>query len=351
MGRILSQSLLILMRSFGLVYPPLLFALLLSLLLGQVAGTTSQVSPYLAWSLLGLALFLLYCAYQAGWCTMVALTSHRWLSSPLMGAKPLAEPAKAADGSTGPVVRPMLVEPFFTTFQGFVSGVGRFFGPMILGHVVQLVALLGVAVGVFCWIQSQGGVPLVVRELYHQLQASPQDSATVMDSLEKLSPVQLQTLSEFMGWLVMGLVGYGVFYWLTMFWQPLVIAGVAPGGLLTPGAVRSEASSAAGRPMGVFRAYWTSLSLLWRDPLAMILMGLMLLAVHMLPLLLFEGAAAVLGGWIATLVQFISLIFETWLLVVLFVYGYHRLGLVPPLLSDDKPAKSADSNNTLDRTA
>jgi hypothetical protein len=289
LASIFSDSFIILSRYFTLVYVFFLFLLLIGFLLPR------QAEPSLdpAWIALAVVVVLIGMAFLAGWFSMITKACLNFL---------VGKNRITTEEEPDPAL-PLMES--FALFREFFPGIGTHFISFAIGGFLNL----GVLAAILYFVQdatASMGPSIDLMEKLARMDL-PQREA----EMRAMSFAQLEALSRLSLIIMGGVIGYGVFVLLTMFWPAFVIL----------------------HQQNVFKAYWQSILQFFRDPFRVIAIGLFFVLGHVLPLLLFAGGSV----FLLVMCQFLLMLLEIYTVVVLFVYVLHRIG---------KPAEVTDTGNT-----
>jgi hypothetical protein len=242
---LLSQSLRLLGRTTVLLYPILLLLLLLGLL-KMPADQTRVLATTPEGIALVVVLFFVSCAILAGWAAMVYQACLAWCSlffvalpsyQPKFDKKALAalkansSPSSTAQDSVQKAEAAGLLTPLSGMLQlgqAFFSGIGQFFGPVLLGVGLQVFALFGIIALTQWGVHEVGGVPPVVAQIAAYIKQHPtltqvQLNQYLESTLLAAGVPQLITLRNVCFVLIGGLTAYSTVATLTLFWLPILL--------------------------------------------------------------------------------------------------------------------------------
>lgn len=281
-------------QNLVLIYPLLLYLLLMSLFIIQLG--TAATNPLLFLSVL-VMLFLLAATFSAGWFAMAAQGARNGYVSQrkkqadrdagrLLSVKEALKMAENNESLEGKRIDGLEPDPIlsesWSLFKAFVPGVGQFFLQLGLGWtVVLLVAWL-----FLFWLPSMTGGEIALEAAVAQsnsLQFS-------MDDFYHLSG---------------GFLAFCVLFWMTIFWIPEVIVNEVP--------------------------FWTgmarSIKLFLKDPLRLSVMGLFFLGVNGCTLFFLFISGALGVPLLPTFIQLGAILFQVYTVLWLFVYLGEEIGV------------------------
>lgn len=301
--RLFSDSFAVFRRNMILVYPLLLFLLLVSVLMHPESGALPTLD--MKWILLIGSIILLFFAFLAGWNNMMYEACRRWVF-------PDKTPPVPASQTQTP---PTGAEPFkeiFSLFGYFLPGVGEFFGSFLIGGLIQVGVALLIFYGAQTLIEQGGGVPHVLEKM-----TALKTQAEVNTFIAGLPVTEQEQMGRFSMVLLGAMAVYGMFYLLTMLWGPYVIV----------------------HRVNVFKAYGLSMRQWVRDPLRILAIALLFFMVYSLLLLLQPNDMGLM-----LLFQFIFLFLKTLFGLVLFVYLLQthpsEQAMHPPVIPEESPPAS-----------
>ncbi|MDX2085030.1 MAG: hypothetical protein SFZ03_06555 [Candidatus Melainabacteria bacterium] len=300
--QLMAQALGLLGQHLVLVYPILFLMLLLSVLM-QPLGLPALEAR---WLLMGLLLFLLYAAFQAGWLHMV----YRMVIQAELRRRRSVASIDVPDLDDLPS---LLLPGGFRLFSDFFPGVAQFFVPMLLGALLHGLMILAVLLAIHLSVEQWVGYPPVLLQWVQMLQ---QVDAQVLESQEHLNRLmsgflsslkalpdpQLDQLASFLSMVMAGLVFYGLLSWLTMFWPVFVMV----------------------RRLGVLAAYGRSVQQCLKDPLGVIGLGV----AYLLTMVLLRQLTAVasFNFILVMILQMMGLLLGIYWVVVQFLYVVRKTG-------------------------
>ncbi|MEB3244429.1 MAG: hypothetical protein VKJ06_00375 [Vampirovibrionales bacterium] len=263
-----------------LYYPLMLFLLLLFML-------TPQATPGgdWRWLLLYALLGLLYLAFTSGWFAMMSSAS-KTVTEALPPLTPVS-PERATDKKPEQPGVLMLLSQF-------MPGVGRFFGPLLAGALIQLAVFVGLILAAEQTLMGRIPAPLI-EVLGRPMASAEALQAALTETLKTLSLSQHQALQSAL-WITLGCVALlGLIYAATVLWMPLVVQTRVP----------------------FWKAYGHSLKRFAKDPFGLILLSVfplggvviaqMLLALNMPLLAVLAQVVLLLWNVVAALLPFMYL--------------------------------------------
>lgn len=292
LGKVFSDSLVILSRNFVLGYPFLLLLLILMMVMPEagppplLASTSGETAGF---PLLELAFYLgillIGMAFMAGLFNMTYRAVRIYWEDKKRGEAGEAEEQEASE---------ILWRPF-GLMKEFFPGIGRYFVRFTIGGLVQFVFMALLAAAFFYYLEQTGGVPEVLGQLSRE--STESEIVEAFTSLPVEDKVQLNRLA---GFLLGAMLAYGLFWMLTMFWPAFV--------------VMMEATA--------IRGYTNSLRQFTGDPLGVFGIGALFFVVTMVLSLLLSGSMV-----LVVLRQFLFIFVHLYFIIVTFVYLIYRYGL------------------------
>jgi hypothetical protein len=291
---VFSNSFVIWARNFSLVYVILLGMLLIGFVTPREigAGTDTQLLLMLG------SLILLMAAFMAGWFNMIAAACRRYF--------------ERAPGEKGTPRQDFMEN--LSLFKYFLSGVSLHFLSVALNFVISGVILFLLS------FSLQGILPKVLPVFQRLLQSDISDPAQQLLSL----PAEERVLVEQFSFTVFRLVLlFAVFSLLTALW---------------PAYVTQFGDN-------IFKAYWHSLRRFFKDPFRFLFIaGLFVVSQLLFPLV----SAAFSGNIIlGTLAQLSGLLFNIYMMIVLFVYALQTSNR--PLCIQEAEGEQSDKTDSDDQ--
>ncbi len=311
--KIFKDSLVILFRNLILVYPLLVYILLLTVMFPHEplpklpdfeAGQIHQwVLHNYRWLILGVVLLLLSSAFMAGIYNMVYFAIARYFSPP--------KPPEPKDSEESP--SPPVFSSFFL-IKAFFPGVGQYFGAITGGILLHLVIVLVVFVTAYYFIVANGGIPGIIAQVKPEM-----TFVDVQQMIEGLSEESRRQLSVFTGIIINSLLAYGLLSMITMFWPAFVLLG-------------------QNNPI---RAYWSSIRQFLSDPFRVLLISGLYIFFNLLTILMMGVGSPI----IASLRQLFVLVLDVYFIILIFTYVIERN---PP---SEFPSLTSDSDEEETPTA
>jgi hypothetical protein len=145
-------------RHVGLIYPMLLFSMLMD-------GLRPQQTFSLEWRWLGLLILfiLIKLAFTCGWYGCVCAAVEDELPPPVNNSDQFIKQAPVTN--TAAKTTPNLWPKTFQYFKAFFPTIGRYFGPLVLGELLLLAIQVGLLAGVLWLGVSQIGLPSALNHL------------------------------------------------------------------------------------------------------------------------------------------------------------------------------------------
>jgi hypothetical protein len=230
-------------------------------------------------------LILIYAAFTAGWADMMAhvVAQARLTMPPDAGAAAttLAPPSAGAQ-------RDAFGPGSFGLLRFFFPGISQYFLVFVWGGLLQLAAMAGVAGAAWAVLQWLGmGTPAVLQKLWQPGLTPEQLEA----ALFKLSPAALAELETFFAVLLAALAAYGLFSLVTMFWMPWAVL----------------------HQSNAWQAYGQSVRLFFKDPLRLLLVGMLYALGSYVVTWLLQAEPGLMGAFWQFLALALFQFFSLWL--------------------------------------
>lgn len=294
---LLKDAFQVLITNMALVYPFLLFILLLQIILSKDPKLLLTLDP-MSFLFIGI-LFLLLQAFNAGWYKMIYLAVLNTLM-----VKPLAADADMETGAArslgeGAEKKPDLQKVGayapFRTFKAFFPGVGQFFMPFAVSGLLQILTLavvfLGITLAINAWVPHFDKLMTFIQE--QSQSTAPIQPAQALLSLPKYLLDEYMTMAQII--LIATILG-GLLSLMVCFTAPLLMTQMET---------------------NPFKAYWRSIRQFIKDPLRIVLIGLFIsflwFALNYLSLI--SAGSILIALW-----QFLILLLLVYSVILLFVY-------------------------------
>lgn len=108
-------------------------------------------------------------------------------------------------------------------WNAFLVGVGRYFAPLLSGSVAQFGLMLLTLLPIVLWLRNSVGVP----DLKPILEGAKMSGSSVESFISKLSPREVEALSQWVAALGVWAAVWGIFFFFLSLWQQALVANAS----------------------------------------------------------------------------------------------------------------------------